>query len=402
MIAGEMPPTSGLPPRLADLFGGATEPFDKAVAAFVGAPSALITCSGTAAMVSAFTALARKSRRRTVIIPGYTCPLVVLAAVHAGLKVVACDTLPGSFELDLDRLAELASDDDTICIVPTHYGGALTNVVQAAEAIRRVAPQAMILEDAAQAFGAKWHNKSVGLAGDIGIFSFAAGKGLTLFEGGALVCRDLDLMTELRSVAEELLPPRPMAELRRAVELVGYHLAYNPVGLRAVYGRPRRYWLARGDDIRACADDFPDEIPLHRVGHWRQAVGARALRRLPMHLAQTRRIFTEIGARLAGTPGLDLHEPPPGTEPNATFRFVTFADAAQCRACLDRLWSSRLGVTKLFARAIGDYPGVGHLLVPSPTPNARDLAARTLTVSTSPYLHDSDRAAVLAALRDAA
>jgi perosamine synthetase len=401
MIAGEMPPTSGLPPRLADLFGGATEPFDMTVAAFVGAPSALITCSGTAAMVIAFTALARKSRRRTVIIPGYTCPLVPLAAVHAGLKVVACDTLPGSFELDLSRLAELASDD-ALCVVPTHYGGALTDVVHAAEVIRRVAPQAVILEDAAQAFGAKWHKESVGLAGDIGVFSFAAGKGLTLFEGGALVCRDPNLMTELRAVADELLPPKPMAELRRAMELIGYHLAYNPVGLRAVYGRPRRYWLARGDDVRACADEFPDAIPLHRVSHWRQAIGARALRRLPMHLAQTRRIFTEIGAGLAGAAGLDLHEPVPGAEPNGTFRFVTFADAAQCRACLDRLWSSRLGVTKLFARAIGDYPSITSLLAPSPTPNARDLATRTLTVSTSPYLHDSDRTAVLAALRNAA
>ncbi len=61
----------------------------------------------------------------------------------------------------------------------------------------------------------------------------------------------------------------------------------------------------------------------------------------------------------------------------------------------------RLGVSKLFARAIGDYPGIASLMTPSPTPNARDLAARTLTVSTSPYLRDDDRAAVLAAIREA-
>jgi len=399
MIAGEMPPTSGLPPRFADLFGGAAEAFDQAVAAFVGASSALITSSGTAAMVVAFTVLSRQSRRRTVIIPGYTCPLVPLAAARAGLKVVACDTLPGSFELDLDHLAALANDD-TLCVVATHYGGALTDVARVAMVMKRAAPHAVILEDAAQAFGARWHGKSVGLAGDIGIFSFSAGKGLTLFEGGAMVCRDPALMTALRAAAEQLLPPRPLAELRRAAELLGYHLAYNPVGLRLVYGWPRRHWLARGDDIRACADDVED-ISLHRVGHWRQAVGARALRRLPMHLAQSREDFAEIGARLADVPGLNLHEPAPGAEPSATFRFVTFAETAQCRACLARLWSSRLGVTKLFARAIGDYPRIAPLLMPSPTPNARDLAARTLTVSTSPYLQGSDRAAVLAAIRKA-
>ncbi len=294
MIAGEMPPTSGLPPRFGDLFGKPTEAFDEAVAAFVGAPSALITCSGTAAMVIAFTALGRKSRRRTVIVPGYTCPLVPLAAARAGLTVVACDTLPGSFELDLDRLAQLANDD-TLCVVPTHYGGALTDVARVTAVVKKLAPDAAILEDTAQAFGARWQGVSAGLAGDIGIFSFAAGKGLTLFEGGAMVCRDPALMLELRAVADELLPLDPVFELRRAVELVGYHLAYNPVGLRLVYGRPRRYWLTRGDEIRACADDIPEVIPLHRVSLWRQALGARALRRLPAHLAETRRIFAEIG-----------------------------------------------------------------------------------------------------------
>jgi dTDP-4-amino-4,6-dideoxygalactose transaminase len=399
-MIGETPPTAGLPPRFADLFGGRAEPFDRAVAAFVGASSALIASSGTAAMVVAFTALARRSARRTVIIPGYTCPLVPLAAVHAGLRVVACDTLPGSFELDLDHLARLA-DDDTLCVVPTHYGGVLTDVARVAAVLSQAAPHAAIMEDAAQAFGARWRGQSVGLAGDIGVFSFSAGKGLTLFEGGALVCRDPALMAGIRAVAEELLPPRPRSELPRIAALVGYHLAYNPAGLRLVYGRPRRRWLARGDDIRAAGDDV-EEISLHRVGRWRQAVGARALRRLPAHLEETRRIFAQIGARLADVPGLDLHEPAPGAEPSATFRFVTFADAARCRACLDRLWSSPLGVTKLFVRAIGDYPNMAPLLAPSPTPNARDLAARTLTVSTSPYQQESERAAVLTAIRDAA
>jgi perosamine synthetase len=401
MMASEMPPTSGLPPRLADLLGGAALPFDKAVAAFVGAPSALITCSGTAAMVVAFTALSRRSRRRTVIIPGYTCPLVVLAAAQAGLSVVACDLLPDSFELDLDRLAGLLGDD-TLCVVPTHFGGALTDVARVAAMVEQAAPHVTIIEDAAQAFGARWHGQSVGLAGDIGIFSFSAGKGLTLFEGGATVCRDPELMIELRGAAEQLLPFSPMHELRCASALFGYHLAYNPIGLRLVYGRPRLRWLARGDEIQACGDDFPEEIPLHQVGAWRQAVGAQALRRLPMHLAQTRRIFARIEAGLADIPDLALHDPAPGVEPSATFRFVTFAEAAQCRAALDQLWPSPLGVTKLFARAIGDYPNIARFLTLSPTPNARDLAARTLTLTTSPYLRDSDRAAVLAAIRNAA
>lgn len=400
MIKGEAPPTSGLPPRLSDLWGSAEGPFDAGVAAFVGAREALITCSATAAIVIALTALKRRSARRTVIIPAYTCPLVPLAVAHAGLKTVACDLAPGSFDMAPNHLAELI-DADTLCVMPTHFGGALTDVSQTAAVVKALAPDAVILEDAAQAFGARWGGASVGLTGDIGVFSFAAGKGLTLFEGGAIICRSPELMAEMHAVAREIAPTVPLFELRRQVELIGYHLVYNRGGLRLVYGRPRRHWLARGDDIRACSDDLED-IPLHRVSAWRQAVGARALRRLPEHLARTRAAFAALGKALADIPDLDTHEPQSGAEPSGTFRFVTFASEAQCRAALDVLWPSPLGVSKLFARAIGDYPEVANALTPSLTPNARDLAARTLTVSTSPLLTDTCRTATIDAIRNAA
>lgn len=399
MMRGEAPPTSGMLPRLSDLlpWGRAPEPFDRAVAAYVGASEALITCSATAAMVIALTVLHRRSARRTVIIPAYTCPLVPLAVARAGLKAVACDVAPGRFDMDEGHLAQLV-DEDTLCVMPTHFGGVLTDVARTAAIVKARAPEAVILEDAAQAFGARWNGASTGLAGDIGVFSFAVGKGLTLFEGGAMVCRSPELMAELRAAAEGMAPPAPFAELRRRVELLGYYLVYNRHALRFVYGRPRRRWVARGDDIRACGDDLED-IPLHRVGVWRQAVGARALARLPEHLARTRANFAALGAALSGIPGLDTHEPQPAAEPSATFRFVTFADEARCRAALDALWASPLGVSKLFARAIGDYPVAAGALEPTPTPNARDLAARTLTVSTSPLVTDEERAAITNALR---
>lgn len=399
MIRGEAPPTSGLLPRMYDLWGRAPEPFDAAVAAYVGAREALITCSASAAMVIALTALKRRSARRTVIIPGYTCTLVPLAIARAGLRAVACDVVPGGFDMDSKHLARLVNDD-TLCVMPTHFGGVLTDVARTAAVVKALAPEAYILEDAAQAFGARWGGLSVGLAGDIGVYSFAAGKGLTLMEGGAMVCRSPELMAEMRAAAEELAPSAPFTELRRAAELVGYHLVYNLHGLRIVYGRPRRHWIARGDDIRACSDDL-EHIPMHPVGAWRQAVGARALRRLPEHLARSRANFAALGVALADVRNVNTHEPEVGAELCATFRFISLENAAKCRAALDALWRSPLGVTKLFARAIGDYPAMAGLLEPSPTPNARDLAARTLTVSTSSLLTDADRAVIASEIRAA-
>jgi perosamine synthetase len=122
---------------------------------------------------------------------------------------------------------------------------------------------------------------------------------------------------------------------------------------------------------------------------------------LPEHLTRTRVNFAALGAALADIPGLDTHAPRPDAEPSATFRFITFASEAQCRAVLDALWPSPLGVSRLFARVIGDYPHIAAMLEASATPNARDLAARTLTISTSSLLTDADRAAIVTAIRNA-
>jgi hypothetical protein len=131
----------------------------------------------------------------------------------------------------------------------------------------------------------------VGLIGDIGLFSFGAGKGFTIDEGGALVASDPTIMADLRTVAAELTCESPFAEARRALLPVGYHAFYNPLGLRAVYGARKRFWLWRGNEIRAADHEVPRSVAMHRVGAWRKAVGRAALRRLPAHLASSRERF---------------------------------------------------------------------------------------------------------------
>ena len=74
---------------------------------------------------------------------------------------------------------------------------------------------------------------------------------------------------------------------------------------------------------------------------------------------------------------------------------------SRSRATIERLWRSRLGVAKLFSRAIGDYPDMAPLLRPSETPNARALAATTITLSTNDALSPAAEAAIFSALEEA-
>lgn len=380
--AGERPPTAGLAPRFADLFARGEEgAFAKAIAGRCGVSDAVLLSSGTSCLLLIFEHLKSRSARRSVIIPAYTCPLVVLAAAQAGLKVVACDMARERFDLDLDQLARLVGPD-TLCVVPTHYGGWLTDV----EAVRRVVrgrePDAVIIEDAAQAFGARWAGRPVGLVGDVAIFSFAAGKGLTTFEGGAIVSRDPGTMAAIGETARGLVRPAPVQELSHTVQLAGYHLLYNPMGLRLIFGAPKRRALARGDEIEAASDHFEGPIRIAPMSLWRQRVGLHALPRLDAHLAGARATFDSLADRLAGCRGLKVHVPEPDADPAATFLMVTLPADVDL-APVAEIWRSRAGVAKLFTRAIGDYPYLAGHVEPGETPNARDLARRTITISTS-------------------
>lgn len=392
----ELPPTAGLPPRLADLFGGSMpRVLERGIGAFLNAEPPQIECSGTACLVIAFTHLKQACDRRTVIVPAFTCPLVVLAAACAGLKVAACDLAPESFELDETHLAQLLGPD-TLCVVATHYGGALTNVAR----LRAILPaDVAIVEDAAQAFGARQNGIPTGLAGDIGLYSFALGKGFTLYEGGALVARDATVRAGLASTSQRLVAPDRSAETRRCAEYALFHGLYNRVGLWLVYGTSKNFWLRRGDEIRAIGDYFDQHIPLHPVSDWRKSVAARALRRFPGHLAATKASRARLLQALAQIDGLNLYPPRPGDEPTGIFAFVTLPDAGQCANVLRQLWHSPLGVSKLFAHVLGDYDYLAPLLIATLTPHARDLAARTLTITASPALRDADIAKIVSGIR---
>ena len=66
--------------------------------------------------------------------------------------------------------------------------------------------------------------------------------------------------------------------------------------------------------------------------------------------------------------------------------FVTLPPSPAREATIRALWGSRLGVARMFSRAIADYPEIAPLLLPGGTPNARALAAGTITITTSALL----------------
>jgi dTDP-4-amino-4,6-dideoxygalactose transaminase len=67
-------------------------------------------------------------------------------------------------------------------------------------------------------------------------------------------------------------------------------------------------------------------------------------------------------------------------------------------AALKDLWGAGLGVSRLYIHALADYPYLAGLLEQADTPHARDLAARMLTVSNSPWLEGAEFNRIVLAL----
>lgn len=383
----ELPPTAGLPLRLADLWP--TSPgLADVVAAQMDLPPMQVTCSGSAALMITLATLAAASpQRRRVVVPAYTCPLVALAIHQAGLEVVACDVKPAHFDFDPMALRQVV-DARTLAVVPTHLAGRVADVADALQVAHAVG--ACVIEDAAQALGARQGGASVGLAGDAGFFSLAAGKGLSIYEGGLLVTRDPNLRDRLARTTAQMAGRDRSWEWRRRLELLGYWALYRPSGLRMAYGAPLRRALDRGDPVAAVGDDFSLPLPLHAVGRWRQGVGAHAAARLPDFLQRCEARARRYVPRLNAIDGVRVLVDPPGASGTWPFFLLVLESVHWRDAALEQLWRAGLGVSRLFIHALPDYDYLQGIVPAADVPNARDFAARSLTIGNSPWLTDAD------------
>ncbi len=391
----ELPPTAGLPLRWRNLLPGAPA-LASELATQLGTPALQLECSGTASLLIALTTLRElQPGRRRVVVPAYTCPLVAIAVWRAGLELQLCDLRAGHYDMDPAAL-RAACDERTLAIIPTHLAGRVADVDDTREVALKVG--AYVIEDAAQALGARRDGASVGLAGDIGFFSLAAGKGLSIYEGGLLLARDPDLRARLAESAKRIVPHRLGWECRRSVELLGYAALYRPRGLGLAYGNPLRRALRRGDPVAAVGDDFALTIPLHQVGRWRQAVGAHAATRLPHFLEQLAAQAARRLPRLRGVGRIQVMQDPAGSQGTWPFFLLLLPDQARRDAALNELWGSGLGISRLFIHALPDYPYLAGIVPSQDVPHARDFAARSLSISNSLWMTDEDFEAICRAL----
>ena len=166
--------------------GSAVAGFEQAWARFQQARHCVAVTNGTAALELALRAL-EVGPGDEVITTAYTFVATAAAILLVGAVPVFADIDPESYELD-PAAVEAAVTPRTRAVVPVHVAGCPPDMDGLLAVARRHGLR--VLEDAAQAHGAEWRGRRVGALGDLGTFSFQAGKNLTAGEGGAVVTDD--------------------------------------------------------------------------------------------------------------------------------------------------------------------------------------------------------------------
>lgn len=388
----DIPPTAGLPVLAKDFLPSGVR-LDDALVKLLGIPHPIMCSSGTSALIVGLKTFAKDSKRDTVIVTAFSCPLVVMAIAHCGLKVVLCDTAPGSFDFDFQQLAALTSES-TLAIISTHLAGKWADVAKAKKIAESVG--AYVIEDAAQSLGATVNavGESVGLVGDIGFFSLSVGKGLTAYAGGVLFTKDAALRKQLVETANALLPFNGLLEIKRSIQFIAYYVFYRPLLLPYVYGLQYREAVKKNDWITALGERFGAHIPMHRLGAWRQNRAANAAKRLPEYFRSTTAQAEKRVAALEAITRLTLIKNTNDAKTTWPFIMVLFPDSLSRDAALEQLTGLGLGVTRLFAYALNDYDYLKPYLVNSDNqsrlfPAAKDFSERLLTISNSLELKDA-------------
>lgn len=249
--------------------GPRTKAFEDAFAEYVGAEHAVAVSSGTAALHLAMLA-AGVGPGDEVVLPAFTFVATAAAVRYTGAQPVLCDIVSAEdFNVDPDRVLE-AITPRTRAVVAVHFMG----YPAAVRRLREICDERglMLVEDAAQAVGARIGDEHAGTVGSLGCFSFFSKKQLAVGEGGMVTSNDEELAGSVRRLRSHAMTSVTWDRHQ------GYAESYDIVDIGFNY---------RLDEPRA-------------------ALGLSRLPRLDADIEARRRNVLRYRERLAGVDGIGL------------------------------------------------------------------------------------------------
>jgi len=274
--------------------------FEAEIAKFTGAKHALAVSSGSTA-VSAMLAACGVGYGDEVIVPPFTFVATIEAVLWAG-------ALPVFAEID-ETLCLSAAGIRAVCgpktkaVLLVHMCGAAADI----DGILAVCKEknVMLIEDTAQALGATYKGKHLGLFGKMGSFSFDFFKIATCGEGGVIISNEEALIRNAEYISDH-----------------GHSHEGNNRGM---------------EPHHAMGTNF-------RIGEINAAIGLAQTRKLPKILKAQRKHKALISERLGRIRGVTFRKQCDDAGDSATFFHLLMPDEAKARACVKLLGEAGIGV----------------------------------------------------------
>ncbi|HSJ69444.1 MAG TPA: DegT/DnrJ/EryC1/StrS family aminotransferase [Anditalea sp.] len=171
-----------------------------------------------------------------VIVPAFTWVATANVVLYCGATVVFVDVDPNTFNIDPEDLKRRITSK-TKAIIPVHLFGLTADM----DAIKKIAGDIPLVEDAACAAGSAFNGTPAGALGTIGCFSFHPRKSITTGEGGMLTTNDDALGEKLgmlrnhgAAISEEQRHHGPKPFILPDFNLLGYN--YRMTDLQGAVG----------------------------------------------------------------------------------------------------------------------------------------------------------------------
>jgi dTDP-4-amino-4,6-dideoxygalactose transaminase len=363
--------------------------FEAAVARFIGVQESVAMPQARVALYYVLRSILKD--RREVVMSPYTIHDVVNMVISAGGKPVFADIERETWNVDAQAVERLVNDQ-TGAVLVTHLHGLACDIERIAQFCR--ARDVPLVEDCAQAFGARVAGKRVGSFGTVGIFSFGMAKNINSFFGGMLVTNDPTIAADARrQIANLPTFDAPLLMKRALFCLAGDCMTARPVFWSVGYWLFRLGYLHNIEFLNnQWRGEFDPEL--------RSEIPASYLRRLSamqarVALSQLNRVDRDTAARLRyarlyheGLRDVTELALPPWRE-DGSHIYLTFSIQAVERDRLNRhLMQNYQDITVQHLTNTADQPC--YAAWRRDCPNARAAAAQTLLLPTYPSYGERD------------
>ena len=170
--------------------------FEEKIADYIGTKHAVTFNSGTSALHASLL-VNGIGKNDEVIVPSFTFIATANAGLFVGAKPVFADIESQTFGINPEFVENLITKN-TKAIIPVHYGGCPCQINE----LKDIAEDnnLLLIEDAAESFGASVDGKNTATFGDLNVLSFCQNKIISTGEGGAVVTDSDELYEKLKLV----------------------------------------------------------------------------------------------------------------------------------------------------------------------------------------------------------